>query len=78
MVLTVTLYICSQCGAPTEWDETLGPKPLCAKCWDKAADNWSPGAAYRRKYYQAHREEQAAYRRKYYQAHREEHQGGVE
>jgi len=28
-------YRCSQCGKDTDWEEALGPKPLCAKCWDE-------------------------------------------
>ena len=63
---------CSRCGAPTEWDESYGPAPLCVACWDDKAGKDNDRAAYKRAYNQAHREEQAAYKRAYYQAHREE------
>jgi len=51
----ISRFICSQCGKETEWDEALGPQPLCIDCWDKTTDNWNPRAAYQRRYRQEHK-----------------------
>lgn len=66
-----TLVKCSICGADTEWDEACGSDPVCVDCWDARADKDNELAAYKRAYYQAHKEELAAKQRAYYQAHKE-------
>lgn len=35
---TIELRHCVRCGAPTDWDPSLGV-PLCQRCWDAAIDH---------------------------------------
>ena len=66
-----TLIPCSRCGELTEWDEDLGPEPLCVRCWDRLTDDINLVVS-QRKYHQNHRKELNAKKRKYRQSHREE------
>jgi hypothetical protein len=68
MINACLLYVCSVCGMPTDWDESLGPQPLCVTCWDNDTTVEKSHREEKRAYYLAHREE----RRAYYLAHREE------
>jgi hypothetical protein len=67
-----TLVKCSICGAPTEWDDTLGDKPLCVTCWDARAEKNNEVAAHQRAYRETHKDEVAAYQRAYRETHKDE------
>ena len=71
---TILKYKCSVCGAETDWDELLEGEPLCVACWDIRAGVDNELAAYRRRYYQEHKDELAAYQRRYYQEHKDAEQ----
>jgi len=58
MGIVETLVKCSNCGAPTEWDESMGP-PLCVACWDGKSGVDNEVAAKGRAYYEAHKDEVA-------------------
>ena len=64
--------ICTKCGEPTDWDESLGDIPLCVGCWDIETDHWNPYAEKMRAYRQEHKEELAEKKRAYRQEHKEE------
>lgn len=54
-MIEVTKVKCSQCGAETEWEESLGDEPLCVNCWDARSGIDNEAAARRRRYYQEHK-----------------------
>lgn len=70
---------CSKCGIETDWEEVLGPNPLCVVCWDSEADvvtlaerkalyreaHKAGIQAYNSRYREAHKAELQAYRRKF-------------
>jgi len=60
MTLTQRVYICSQCGAETEWGDSLGDKPLCVNCWDAVQENTC-----QRAYRKRNRDKVLAYQRAY-------------
>jgi hypothetical protein len=66
--MAVVVCCCSKCGVETDWDESLGPNPLCAVCWDKEVEVVTL-AERKALYREAHKAEYREYSRRYRESH---------